>query len=173
MLLFSWSDLARIALVGPLTYFALIIVLRVSGKRTLSKMNAFDFVVTVAMGSTLATALVSRDLSLAGGIAALGLLVALQFLITWTSMRVKWAERLVKSEPTLLFHRGGFLDDALAAERVTRDEAIAAVRQQGLGSLDAVGAIVLETDGKLSVLPAAGLDPSVLHGVKGSRHPET
>jgi uncharacterized membrane protein YcaP (DUF421 family) len=62
----SWSDLAHVPAVGTLAYVGLIILLRASGNRTLSKMNSFDLVVTVAFGSTLSTILVNKDVSLAG-----------------------------------------------------------------------------------------------------------
>src|SRR3990170_1372212 len=105
----SWGGLARVCVVGTLAYCALIFLLRVSGKRTLSKMNAFDLVVTVALGSTLATILLSKDVALVEGIVALALLIGLQFLITWLSVRSAKVSRLVKAEPALLFHRGSFL----------------------------------------------------------------
>ncbi len=109
----SWAGLGRILVVGPLAYAALLLVLRISGKRTLSKFNAFDFVITVALGSTLATALLSKSVPLAEGALGLALLVSLQFEITWLSVRAPWFDRLVKSEPTLLLRKGAFLDRAL------------------------------------------------------------
>ena len=75
----SWSELGRILVVTPLAYGALVAVLRLSGARTLSKLNAFDLVVTVALGSTLATVLLNSDVSLSEGVLALVVLVALQF----------------------------------------------------------------------------------------------
>ncbi len=63
----SWSAMGRTVVVGVLAYLALVLLLRVSGKRTLSKMNAFDLVVTVALGSTLATVLLSTSVALARG----------------------------------------------------------------------------------------------------------
>lgn len=77
----GWAGLGRVLLVGPLACFGLIVILRISGKRTLSKFNAFDLVVTVALGSTLATVLLSKDVALAEGIVALGLLASLQYAI--------------------------------------------------------------------------------------------
>ena len=84
MVFFSgWESLARTLVVGLLAYTVLIVFLRISGNRTLSKMNAFDLIVTVALGSTLATVLLSKDVALAEGALALGLLISLQFIITW------------------------------------------------------------------------------------------
>ena len=75
----GWSDILRVALVGGAAYLTLLVVLRVSGKRTLAKLNAFDLVVTVALGSTLATILLSKDVSWSEGAVALGGLALLQF----------------------------------------------------------------------------------------------
>ena len=76
MLFDGWLSLLRTAVVGILAYAALVHFLRVSGKRTLSKMNAFDLIVTVALGSTLATVLLSSSVSLATGALAFALLIA-------------------------------------------------------------------------------------------------
>lgn len=163
----TWQGLARVGVVGSLAYLGLVFLLRVSGKRTLSKMNAFDFVVTVALGSTLATVLLSKDVALAEGIAAFALLVGAQYLITYLSVRSSTLKRLVKSEPSLLFYDGGFLADAMKRERVTHEEVLAAVRQQGTPSLEQIGAVVLETDGTFSILsaPAADGERSTLQNV--------
>lgn len=146
------AALARTALIGVLAYAALITILRASGKRTLSKMNAFDFVVTVALGSTLATILLNQSVTLAQGALALGLLVALQFALTWTSVRVAWVRRIVTGEPTLLAREGRCLPQALRDARVTEDEVLAAVRGAGLAALADAQAVVLETDGSFSVI---------------------
>lgn len=82
MLFSGWDSLLRILVVGVLAYVALVVFLRVSGKRTLSKMNAFDLVVTVALGSTLATVLLDKDVALAEGASAFALLIGLQFAVT-------------------------------------------------------------------------------------------
>lgn len=148
----SWSGLARVVFVGTAAYLALVFLLRLSGKRTLSKMNAFDLVVTVALGSTLATVLLNRSVPLAEGVTAFTLLVLLQFSITWLSIRSERFQGLIKSEPTLLVHQGRHLDDALRTQRVTREEIAAAVRQSGKDDVSKVQSVVLETDGSLSVI---------------------
>jgi uncharacterized membrane protein YcaP (DUF421 family) len=83
----NWMGLGRVLVVGTLAYLALVLTLRVSGKRTLSKLNAFDLVVTVALGSTLATVLLTEDVALAEGILAFGLLALLKFVPAWLSVR--------------------------------------------------------------------------------------
>ncbi|HEV7251743.1 MAG TPA: YetF domain-containing protein [Mesorhizobium sp.] len=152
----SWSDLGRVLVVGTLAYVSLVLILRISGKRTLSKLNAFDLVVTVALGSTLSTVLLSKDVSLAEGVLALSLLIFLQFVITWTSVRSEGFQNAVKSEPTLLLHNGQFLEGAMRKQRITRDEVLAALRASGTQSPENTAAVVLETDGSLSVIQASG-----------------
>jgi len=149
----SWETVARTILVGALAYVALIVLLRVSGKRTLTKMNAFDLVVTVALGSTLATILLSKDVALAEGVIAFALLISLQFAVTWLSVRFTWVRKIVKSEPSLLFYRGQMLQSAMREQRVTAEEVRAAIRSEGESQLENVEAVILETDGSFSVLP--------------------
>lgn len=163
----SWSDTARVALIGPLAYGSLVLFLRLSGKRTLAKLNAFDFVVTVALGSTLATVLLSADVSFAEGALGLGLLVALQYLVAAGSRRVPPLRRLVKSEPQVVMRNGELLHEVLRKERLNIEEVHQALRQSGVADSASAGAVVLETDGSFSVLREAAPDASALAGVKG------
>lgn len=148
----GWLGLFRTLIIGVLAYVGLILLLRISGKRTLSKMNAFDLVVTVSLGSSLATVLLSRNVSLLEGILAFALLIGLQYAVAWTSVRSSFIRKAVKSEPALLFHRGAFLNGAMRRERVTEGELLAAIRSEGIADLAEVEAVVLETDGSFSVL---------------------
>ena len=83
----GWSGLGRVALSAALAYLALVVFLRFSGKRTLTKLNAFDLVVTIALGSVLASVITSRSVPLAEGVFALFLLIFFQFLVTWAAVR--------------------------------------------------------------------------------------
>lgn len=158
--------LVRTLTVGVLAYISLVVFLRLSGRRTLSKMNAFDLVVTVALGSTFATILLNKDVSLAQGALAMALLICLQYLVTWTSVRVGWVRRLVTGEPALLFHRGNFLRGAMRAARVTEDEVRSSIRSAGVERLADVEGVVLETDGSFSVVQRGpGEGASSLTGV--------
>jgi uncharacterized membrane protein YcaP (DUF421 family) len=168
----SWSNLLRVVVVGVLAYVALVILLRVSGKRTLSKMNAFDLIVTVALGSTLATILLSRDVALAEGVTAFAVLIGLQYAITWSSVRWRMVSQLVKSEPALLAYRGEMLPDQLRKNRIVEAEVLAAIRAQGLSSLAKAEAVILETDGSFTVVSGSVDDGRWSYrGVKGV--PET
>lgn len=162
----SWAGVLRILVVSALAYVGLVFLLRISGKRTLTKLNAFDLVVTVALGSTLATILLSKTVPLVEGIVAFAALILLQYIVTWSSVRSKTFSRLVKSEPTLLLFRGEMLPNALRRERVTEEEVWAAIRGGGVADIGDVEAVILETDGSFSVLKRGdGLATAAEHGV--------
>jgi uncharacterized membrane protein YcaP (DUF421 family) len=148
----NWMGLLRVAVIGVLAYSVLVLWLRLAGKRTLSKWNAFDLVVTVALGSTLATAILSKQVALVEGVVAFAVLIAMQFIITWFSVRSSLVRRVIKAEPTLLLKQGQFLSHALRSQRVTESEVRAAVRAAGLAALEDVYAVVLETDGSFSII---------------------
>lgn len=163
----SWGSLLRVIVGGVAAYASLVVLLRVSGKRTLSKLNAFDLVVTVALGSTLATVLLSKDVAVADGLAAFAVLVLGQYTITRLAIRSRRVRQLVKSEPALLLYRGEIREDAMRRERVTLEEIESVIRGSGLSSVAQTAAVILETDGSFHVLGELGADCTVLHRVRG------
>ncbi|MEX2580670.1 MAG: YetF domain-containing protein [Verrucomicrobiales bacterium] len=158
----GWGGVVRTLAVGVPAYVALVLILRLSGKRSLAQMNAFDLVVTVSLGSTLATTLLSKSVALVEGITALALLVFLQFLITWLSVRSTRFRKLIRSEPSLLYHRNAFVDEAMKKQRVSRDEVLQVVRSQGMTGMSEAGSVIMETDGTFSVLPESRGEPEQL-----------
>lgn len=168
----TWSDVLRVSLVGPASYAALVLILHTSGKRTLAKLNAFDLIVTVALGSTLATILLSTDVSWAEGVVALGVLALLQLLVATLTSRLPVARGVLTVGPTLVLQDGQMLHDALRSQRLTEAEVRQAIRGTGIGDVAAVAAVVLESDGSLSVISAdqAG-DRSALVDADRSRRP--
>lgn len=148
----SWESIVRTLVITVLAYFSLILLLRISGKRTLSKMNAFDFIVTIALGSTLATVLLNKSVALADGVLAFALLIGLQYLITDLSVRSPAFSNIVKSTPSLLVYKGKMLKAVMKKERINEDEIYAVLREKGIDTLAQAGAIVLETDGSLTVI---------------------
>jgi uncharacterized membrane protein YcaP (DUF421 family) len=164
----SWTGLLRVLVVGVCAYSALILFLRLSGKRTLAKLNAFDLVVTVALGSTLSSVILSKSVALLEGLLAFSLLIALQFIITWLSVRSEGFKRLIRAEPTLLVFKGRFLEDVMRDQRVTRDDLLSAIRAQGAGDLSTLAAVVLETDGSISVVRNAPDASNSLSDVDGA-----
>lgn len=165
----SWIDLLDVVVGGTIVYIVLIVCLRITGKRTLSKWNAFDFIVTISLGSILASAFLSKTVTLAEGIVAVVVLISLQFLITWLAVRSAAVRNLVKAQPTLLLDRGTMLQSALRSQRVTESEVRAAVRAAGIAALEDVDAVVLETDGSFSVIKhSEGVSRSALQDLNTS-----
>jgi uncharacterized membrane protein YcaP (DUF421 family) len=170
----SWTPIVRVFAVGIPAYLLLILLLRITGKRTLSKLNAFDLVITIAFGSVLASVLVSESVTLATGVAAFAFLVLAQYLLTWLTVRSAKVRQILKSQPTLLYYEGEYIAEALRRERVIEAELQATARAQGHASLKSVRAIILETDGSLTAIgssdgenPLAGFDPAIRSADEG------
>lgn len=115
-------------------------------------MNAFDFVVAVATGSTMATILTAKDVAFVQGVAAFGLPIAMQFVVTWLGVRVPWWRRFVTGDPRLLLYDGEFIAAAMRDARVTEADVLAAIRSAGHGDRSGIRAVVLETDASFSVI---------------------
>jgi uncharacterized membrane protein YcaP (DUF421 family) len=165
----NMSQLVRIFITALLTYPALLVLLRLFGKRSLSKMNMFDFIVTIALGSIFASTILLEDISLIDGAISFTMLLLGQFIVTWTSARWESFDRLVKAGPRLLYFDDQFLEEAMKDARVTREEILAGIRQQGIGTLTNVYAVVLENNGVLSIIPSHQAEPqrSTLQDVTG------
>jgi uncharacterized membrane protein YcaP (DUF421 family) len=147
----SWYNVERTVTLSVIGFLALIALLRVSGKRTLSKLNVFDFVFVVAVGSVFASTIISKDVTLVEGIAALTTLVVIQLMLAELAARWPFAERIINGEPTLLLSHGRFIPRALKRERITEEEVRAAIRGKGVTRVEDVDAVVLENDGTLTV----------------------
>jgi uncharacterized membrane protein YcaP (DUF421 family) len=147
----SWYNVGRTVTLSIIGFAALMILLRVSGKRTLSKLNAFDFVFVVAVGSVFASTIISKDITLVEGVAAMATLIAIQVIMAELAARFPIAERIINGEPTLLLSRGKFIPRALKKERITEEEVRGAIRANGVNRVEDVDAVILENDGTLSV----------------------
>ncbi|MDX2205905.1 MAG: DUF421 domain-containing protein [Hyphomicrobiaceae bacterium] len=147
----SWPEVVRTVLIGGLAYIVLIVFLRISGKRTLAKLNAFDLVVTVALGSTLSSILLDQSIALAEGAAALAVLIFLQFAVSFLSVRWQWFAHFVRSSPSTLVENGRTRPATMRSERITEDEIVSAIRASGGHHVSDASTVVLESDGTISV----------------------
>jgi len=153
----DWQGIARTVIVGFLAYATLVLFLRVSGKRTLAKLNAFDLVVTVALGSTLSAIVLQQSVALAEGATALALLILAQYAVTFTSVRSVAFAAAVRAEPALLAKDGQYCEVAMRRERITEPEILSAIRSAGGHGIADVETLILESDGSISAsLEAAG-----------------
>lgn len=162
----TFFGLVRVVVISSLAYIALILVLRLAGKRSLAKLNAFDLVVTVALGSTLATVLLSDSVAFLEGLLAFVMLAVLQWGVTRLSIIWPAFRNLVRSHPRLLLENGQYLHKAMTDERITTDEIESVMRSSGVGQMEDVAEVVLETDGSISVIKQSGQPPTVLKSVR-------
>lgn len=168
----GWAGILRVLITTIMAYFIVIFILRLSGKRTLAKMNAFDFVVTIALGSILGAVILNKSIPLAEGLLAVALLIFLQFIITYISVRSATFKNFISSNPTLLLFDGKLLETVLKKERISIGEINKAVRAAGAGHLSDVKVIVLESTGDITVIKKIDNSgkPGVLSDVENFHH---
>jgi uncharacterized membrane protein YcaP (DUF421 family) len=147
----SWYNVGRTVTLSIIGFAALMTMLRVSGKRVLSKLNVFDFVFVVAVGSVFAATIIEKDVTLVEGLASLATLIGIQVVLAKLAVYSRTAERIINGAPTLLLSNGKFIRHALRKERVTEEEVRAAIREEGVTRVEDVDAVVLENDGTLTV----------------------
>ena len=151
-----WSSLERVAdivLSAAVFYLLIVAMVRISGKRTTGELNNFDWIITVTVGSLAASGILLKDISTLDAAAAIIALAFLQYLTTRWVQKSDFASRMFKAEPTLLTHRGEFLEEAMARTRISKEEILGALRANGCLDLDDANWVVLETNGQLSVIP--------------------
>ena len=158
----GWEPLLRTAIGTTVTYVALVILLRLAGQRTLAKWYAFDLIVTIALGSTFANSVLTNNISVAQSLVGFVILIGLQFIVAFVVARWSYLRVIVNPHPTLLLHCETFVHDAMRRQRVAEADVRAAVRHQGIGRLEDVGAVTVEADGTFSVIKEVGPDASAL-----------
>lgn len=163
----SWSEIGRIVVTALLVYAALILYVRLAGIRSISKMNNFDWVVTVALGSMLGSVILLKDVVLMDGLVAIFMLLGTQYVVVKVSTRFDTFRHAVHAQPVLLLYNGHFLEDVMHRERVMEGEVLSAIRKDGHSDLSKITAVVLEPDASFSVIThAAALDSPLFEQVK-------
>ncbi|WP_432494725.1 DUF421 domain-containing protein [Kineococcus auxinigenes] len=153
----GWAPIVRALVVGTLGYVWIVGILRISGPRNMAKMTPFDFVLTVTLGSAFGRVLTSSDTSLATALVVFTLLVVLQWVMAFLRHRSGAVNRLVATSPVLLFHDGEFVRGTMRRHRFTEADIHSAARENGLGSLQGVAAVVLQADGEFSVIEKSSM----------------
>lgn len=164
----SWVELGAVAVSTTVIFAAVITYTRITGLRSFSKMSSFDFAMTVAVGSLMATTAVSSSTSLVGALVGLALLYIIQVVIALARVHLG-AGAVVDNQPLLLMADGEVIEEHLRRSRVTRDDLRGKLREHGVTQWSQVTAVVLETTGECSVLTGDAIDPDLLVGVRGAR----
>ncbi len=145
----------------------MVLLVRLVGLRSFSKMTSFDFVMTIAMGSMVASASQSQEWpKFLQTMAAMAALFVVQFAAAKLRGASNTAANLIQNEPVVLVRDGVVLDQALKQTRVSKDDLFAKMRAANVLSLDQVRAVVLETTGDVSVIHGEKLDENLLRGVQ-------
>ncbi len=151
----AWSStFIDIVLRSAVVYVAILIGLRVSGKREIGQLTVFDLVVLLLIANAVQNSMVGPDTSLWGGIVAALVLLGINALVARLRLSSPRLKRLVQGSPTVLVLHGEIIPAALRSEGVDEETLQAAIREHGLKDLKAVDMIVLEVDGSISVVPA-------------------
>jgi uncharacterized membrane protein YcaP (DUF421 family) len=150
-------------------YAALLVGLRLAGKRELGQATAFDLVVVLVIANAVQNAMVGPDTSLNGGLLAAGTLLAANWLVGRLGLRSAWLRQRLTGSPVLLVHEGTLLDENLRREGVTEDEVRQALREHGVDDLAEVKLAVLEVDGTISVIPAGAAATRTRRRLRGRK----
>ena len=161
--------IGEIAVSALLFYFLILAMVRLVGKRSTAQFNSFDWIINITVGSLAASGILLRNVPFHNAAAAIVVIMLGQFILTKLVLRFDWVSRLVKARPTLLTHKGRYLERGMEKTRVSREEIRSRLRANGLVDLDDTNWVVLETDGSLAVIPVQDAefdDVSVLEGVE-------
>ncbi len=159
----SWEVVGFVVLSTVAMYASVLLGVRTAGRRTLAQMSAFDAVVTIALGSMLATTALSPRPSYAQGATAVGTLLVLQVALGWLRMRSPRFRRMVDFEPVVLVEAGVERPSSgLLGPQMTDDELRSALRVRGLFDLEEAERVLLEPSGDLSVRRGEANDVTAL-----------
>lgn len=149
----SWQEVFRVVTTTLAIYVTVVAGLRVAGRRTVSQMSAFDFVVTIAIGSLVASTALSPDSTYGRGVAAIGTLLIAQQIVAVIRQRFPGTRRLLDFQPQPIYTGGELkLRHSPLTAQVTEAELHSKLRRAGVEDLDEVSLVILEPDGRVSVM---------------------
>lgn len=166
----TWTAVGMIVLSGVGIYLVLLLFVRLSGLRSFAKFSSFDFALTVAMGSLVASTVLSGDPPLLQAAVGLAVLFGIQFTVSWMRRHWTWAQRLVDNRPLLIMAGEDVLHESLDQARMTEEDLKSKLRTAGVVHPSQVLAVVLETTGDVAVLKrdaADDFDPEIFSDVQG------
>jgi uncharacterized membrane protein YcaP (DUF421 family) len=148
----TWPGVGLVAFRTAVVYLAILLGLRLAGKREVGQMTPFDLVLLLLLSNAVQNAMVGADSSLVGGLAAAAVLILLNLSVGRLAARNARLRRLVKGHARLLVNRGLPVQKNLEAEGIAREDLMQALREHGVATLEDVRLAVLEVDGTISVL---------------------
>ena len=144
-----WHFVAR----GIVIYVLVLVLMRFSGKRAVGQFTPFDLVMLILIGNAVQNGINGGENSLTGALIMAGTLVALNYATAWLTARSVAAERLIEGVAVIVARDGQIFHDVLRRELVSKDDFEEALRTSGVRSEKDVEVAILETNGKISVIP--------------------
>ncbi len=145
-----------IVLRGIVVFFALYVLMRIIGRRELSKLEPFDLILLIILGDAVQQGLTQDDYSLTGAMLAVGTIAVLQVVVSFLNFRFPRLRPALNGEPIVIVQDGKPIPRNLKRERLTYEDLAESARLQGIGSLDEVAWAVLETSGAISFIKKSG-----------------
>lgn len=142
----------ELVLRGAAVYVAMLVLVRLSGKRTVGEFTPFDLVLVVLLGESVGGALIGEDMSLPGGLIVAAVLIGLNWLVGFLSARLPLLDRIVEGQPVLVARDGEVFRDVLRRESISMAEFEAGMRAAGCPGVDEIQVAVLEPNGHISVI---------------------
>ena len=143
-----------------LFYFALILVIRLLGKRQVGQMEPSEFVVTMLIANLAAVPLEDWDIPVWGGLVPMGIVFVCERIISLLCLKSIRARRLLCGKPVILIENGKLLEENLRRTRVNLDELSGHLREQGVLAMETVQFAILETNGSVTVFPFPRFTPA-------------
>jgi len=142
---------------GLIVYFFLLVVFRISGKRTLSQTTSFDLVLLLIISETTQQAMVDNDHSITNGFLLIITLVGTSILLATLKQFFPRLDLLLEGQPVIVVDKGKLLHEIMNKARVDEEDILSAARMNhGLERLDQIKYAILERDGEISIVPASG-----------------
>jgi uncharacterized membrane protein YcaP (DUF421 family) len=139
---------------AAVVFFVLLVVIRAVGRRELNTMEPFDVILLVVIGDLVQQGVTQSDYSLTGAVTVIATITLLTVSTSYLSFRFRRLRPVLEGAPLVLLEDGRPIERNLRRERITVEELRAAARQQQIGSLDGIRLAILETDGRISFIPA-------------------
>jgi uncharacterized membrane protein YcaP (DUF421 family) len=129
------------------------LVTRAVGRRELSTLQPFDLILLIVIGDLIQQGVTQNDVSVTGGMLAVGTVAAMTVLFSWLAFRFPRVQPVLEGDPVILVERGRAIDRNLRMNRITMEELAAQARLQQIAHLDDIDWAVLETSGNISFIP--------------------
>lgn len=141
---------------ATIVYSFVLLLFRVSGKRTLAEVTPFDLVIALIISEAIQQALIDTDNSLTNALLVVTTLIALDMTLLYGTFRFKRLDRIINGVPVVVVQDGELLRERMRKERLLEDDIRTAAREQGLERLDQIKYAIVERGGTITIVPKDG-----------------